>query len=100
MANIPLQPTPLGGKARILLENEHVKVVNLVLQPGEQVASHPAEADALFIAIHGTGTLQAGNESISMVKGSMLACPAGIPRSIIAGENEGLEFLVVRYPHP
>lgn len=100
LSDLPLKSTPLGGGARVLLENEHVRVVNLILQPGEEVASHYAEAEVLFIGLEGAGILQLQGQSIVITAGSMAVCPAGLSRSVSASPDQSISLLVVRSPNP
>lgn len=100
LSDIPLEPTPLGGQARVLLEHEHARVVNLVLQPGEKVAAHTGPVEVLFLVLQGAGILKVEDESFPLAEGSLLICPAGVPRSLESSPNEVLSLLVVRSPNP
>ncbi len=97
--DIPAAATPLGGRARQLVDNPDVRIVNLELKPGEEVKSHLAPVDVVFIVISGTGQVKLEDDFLELLEGQMLVCPTGLERSIQAGD-EGLNLIVVRAPNP
>lgn len=91
-------PTPLGGKARQLVDRLELRLVNLLLEAGETVAEHSAPVEVVFLVLEGAGSISAGEDRVAVEKGQFLTCPAGIMRSVEAG-REGLNLLVVRAPN-
>lgn len=99
ISEIEPSPTPLGGKARILVDNPELKMVNLIIDPGQRVNTHAAPVDVVFIVLDGKGQVTVEDEEIEVVSGQMLVCPAGTLRSIDAAADGGLNLLVVRCPN-
>jgi len=96
---LPLQPTPLGGKARIMVDKPEVKLVNLVLDAGDLVQSHDAPVDVIFIVLEGRGSMLVEHDHIEVENGQLVTVPAGLSRQIVADKDEGLSLLVVRSPN-
>lgn len=90
--------TPLGGKARQLVERSELRLVNLILEAGETVDRHSAPVEVVFLVLEGSGSISAGEDRVAVEKGQFLCCPPGIMRSIKAG-REGLSLLVIRAPN-
>ena len=99
MEEVPLQPTPLGGKARIIIEKPEVKLVNLVLEAGDKVLAHDAPVDVIFIVHEGRGSMLVEKENVLIEAGQVVMVPAGLSRQINADKDEGIELLVVRSPN-
>ena len=99
MEEMPLQPTPLGGKARIIIEKPEVKLVNLVVEAGDKVLAHDAPVDVIFIVLEGRGSMLVEKENVLIEAGQVAMVPAGLSRQINADKDEGLKLLVVRSPN-
>ncbi|MGE5405466.1 MAG: cupin domain-containing protein [Candidatus Saccharibacteria bacterium] len=95
---LPLHPTPLGGQSRMLADRPDLRLVNLLLQPGEIVKSHTAPIEVVFIIQEGSGRLTADGKAVDVTAGQMLSCPPDIAREVQAGA-EGLNLLVIRVPN-
>ncbi|MEQ8175896.1 MAG: cupin domain-containing protein [Syntrophomonadaceae bacterium] len=98
LTKLDLAPTPLGGKARQLVDRLELRLVNLILEAGETVDKHSAPVEVVFLVLEGYGTISAGENRVLVEKGQFLCCPPGIMRSVAAGP-EGLSLLVVRAPN-
>lgn len=97
--DIPLEPTPLGGNARLLVGSPELRLVNLILSPGERVLAHTAPVEVVFYVLDGQGAVIAANERHEMKPGQMFACPADLERELQAAPDTGLNLLVVRAPN-
>lgn len=98
LTELALAPTPLGGKARQLVNRLELRLVNLILEVGETVEKHSAPVEVIFLVLDGSGTIITEENRIAVEKGQFLSCPPGIMRSVKAGP-EGLSLLVVRAPN-
>lgn len=96
---LPQQATPLGGKARILAENPHLKLVKLHVEAGQRVDNHSAPVDVLFIVLEGMGRITVDSETEQVAAGQLLICPADAERSIEAAVGSSLDILVARCPN-
>jgi quercetin dioxygenase-like cupin family protein len=99
MEDIPLEATPLGGNARLLISNPQLRLVNLILSPGERVLSHTAPVEVVFLVMEGQGSVIVGNEKHEINQGQMFTCPADLEREIIADAGTALKLLVIRAPN-
>lgn len=95
---LPAAPTPLGGKARTLVDQPALRLVNLLLEPEETVQTHTAPVDVVFIIEEGSGRVLAGGQELAFESGDMIICPAGLERAVKAGSS-GARLLVVRAPN-
>ncbi len=97
--DVALDKTPLGGQARMLVNNPHLRLVNLQIKAGEQVLAHTAPVEVVFIVLAGSGLVQIEEKVYPISAGQMLICPPDCQRSIQAGPEEDLSLLVVRTPN-
>ncbi|HWP98334.1 MAG TPA: cupin domain-containing protein [Syntrophomonadaceae bacterium] len=95
---MPLVATPLGGRARQLVFTPNLRLVNLVLSAQEEVESHNAPVEVVFLVLSGKGRVFVDQDSVEVEAGQMLRCPPEAMRRIEAGQ-EGLNLLVIRAPN-
>lgn len=95
---LPAVPTPLGGRARTLVDQPALRLVSLLLEPDEAVQAHTAPVDVVFIIEEGSGRILAGEGSLAFQSGEIIVCPAGQGRAIQAGPS-GARLLVARAPN-
>lgn len=98
LTDLQPEPTPLGGKARKLVDRAELRLVNLLLEPGETVEKHSAPVEVVFLVLEGSGSILAGETWVTVARGQFLACPGGLIRSVKAG-HEGMSILVARAPN-
>jgi quercetin dioxygenase-like cupin family protein len=97
--DIPLEATPLGGNARLLISNPQLRLVNLILSPGERVLSHTAPVEVVFLVMEGQGSVIVANEKHEIIKGQMFTCAADLEREMAADAGTTLKLLVIRAPN-
>lgn len=51
-----------GVEAKKLLKNEDVQIMNLNLEPGDEIPSHSVPVNVFFYVVSGSGTIEIGNE--------------------------------------
>ncbi|MGE5396761.1 MAG: cupin domain-containing protein [Chitinophagales bacterium] len=97
LKDLILELTPLGGKARLLVNSPELRLVNLCLEAGETVAEHSVDIDVVFLALNGRGIVTVDGSEIEIIEGQYMVCPAGAKRKV---ESEsGLSLLVIRSPN-
>lgn len=96
LKDLELQPTQYGGRSCVLFGNPDIRVVNLVLEPGESVSSHTTPVEVVFIGLAGRGRITAEGQEMEIGDGEAVICPAGVPRAITAADGKSLSLLVVR----
>lgn len=99
ISDLPLEAVPLGGNARTLINNQQLRLVNLILKAKEEVLSHSAPVEVVFIVITGSATVCIEENQYNISEGQMLVCPANTNRSLKASAD-GVSLLVVRAPNP
>ncbi|CFX22429.1 RmlC-like jelly roll fold [Syntrophomonas zehnderi OL-4] len=99
ITDLPLETVPLGGYARTLIDNPQLRLVNLILNAGDEVLSHSAPVEVVFIVLKDSATVYIDDKQYSISEGQMLVCPPNTNRSIKAHDN-GLSLLVIRAPNP
>lgn len=99
LKDISLEATPLGGDARMLVNNSNLRLVNLIITAGEQVHEHTAPVEVVFLVLEGSGSVQIDKQIYKISAGQMLICPTDCNRSITADNDENLNLLVVRAPN-
>lgn len=97
--DLPLEATPLGGNARLLVSNPQLRLVNLLLSPGEKVLSHTAPVEVVFMVIEGQGSVIVANEKHSIMQGQIFTCPSHLERELAADAGAALNLLVIRTPN-
>lgn len=97
--DLHLEATPLGGQARTLISNPELRLVNLLLEAGEQVGVHSAPVEVVFIALEGRATVLIEDQTRVIETGQFMACPADSNRSIKNDGEDRLSLLVIRTPN-
>lgn len=96
---IPLGRTPFGVSFRPVYETPHVKVMNLILDPGQSVPEHSAPVDAFFLVLSGSGEITVAGVPHPVRAPDLLPVPAGAPMSLRA-TGERFEVLNIKTPRP
>jgi quercetin dioxygenase-like cupin family protein len=99
ISNIPLEATPLGGNARLLVSNPQLRLVNLILSAGERVSSHTAPVEVVFLVMEGQGSVIVANEKHEIRQGQVFTCPSDLERELAADLGTILNLLVIRSPN-
>jgi len=99
MDSIPLQTSPVGVRVRKLYETPDVRIMNLVIEPGQTVPEHSAPVDAFFYVVDGSGEITIGGTPFRVTATDILPCPAGTPMSLRA-IDETFAVLNIKTPTP
>lgn len=92
--------TPKGLQVRHVMRQKEVAVVNILLQPGEEVPMHSTPVDVFFYIHEGSGTVHIGDEQAVVSQGEIVLSPADIPHGLAASEGVEFSVLVVKTPNP
>jgi quercetin dioxygenase-like cupin family protein len=98
-ANLPIMQTGWGVKGKQVVDLPDVGIINLILEPGEQVPAHKTPVDVLFQVIAGRGTVTIGEEQRIAETGDIIISPAMIPHSLVADQNSPFSFYVIKVPN-
>lgn len=100
MSEIEGRVNPRGVVAKELINHEHVKVMNLVLKPGDSIPEHAVNVDVFFYVVKGKGTLKIGDEKAAVAETDIVLCPPKTPMSVYADQGEEFVILNVKTPRP
>ena len=98
MDNIEGKQNKRGVIAKQLLKNDDVKIMNLVLSPGDEVGKHSVPVNVFFYIVDGKGTLQIGDESQVVETKDIIPCPPNTEMSLQADQGEEIVVLNVKTP--
>lgn len=87
-----------GVTAKQLLKNEDVQVMNLVLNPGDEVPTHAVPVNVFFYVVSGEGTLHIGDEKAIVSEKDIIPCPPNTEMALAA--DQGKEFVVLNVKTP
>ncbi len=87
-----------GVTAKQLLKNEDVQVMNLELNPGDEVPSHSVPVNVFFYIVSGKGTLQIGDEKAVVEENEIIPCPPETEMALYADQKETFKVLNVKTP--
>lgn len=87
-----------GVTSKQLHKNEDVKIMNLILQPGDVVPAHAVPVNVFFYVVSGKGTLQIGDEEKVVEATDIIPCPPNTEMSLKADQDEEFNVLNVKTP--
>jgi quercetin dioxygenase-like cupin family protein len=90
-----VMPAPEG---RRMFSSDRLTLIHLTLKPGETVAPHDNPDYVTFYVLSGTGTLEAGEETLSAEDGTCVGIPTGIIRGWKNNSDKELRLLVLKIP--
>ncbi|HEX3011832.1 MAG TPA: cupin domain-containing protein [Syntrophomonadaceae bacterium] len=96
---LPYMQTGWGVKGRPVIDMPEIGIINLVLEPGEQVPSHKTPVDVLFQVIEGKGTVTIGEESQVVEASDIIVSPAQIPHALEANQGCLFSVYVMKVPN-
>ncbi|MCE5345320.1 MAG: cupin domain-containing protein [Bacteroidales bacterium] len=96
---LPYMQTGWGVKGRPVIDMPEIGIINLVLEPGEQVPSHKTPVDVLFQVIDGKGTVTIGEESQVVEASDIIVSPAQIPHALEANQGCLFSVYVMKVPN-
>ena len=98
MDNIEGNENKRGVIAKKLLKNDDVQIMNLVLDPGDEVGKHSVPVNVFFYIVEGKGTLQIGDESKVVEARDIIPCPPNAAMSLQGDQEEKFVVLNVKTP--
>ena len=88
-----------GVLAKQLIDHEHVRVMNLVLKPGDEVPPHAVPMDVFFYVVAGKGTIEIGHEKAQVQAQDIVLCPPETTMALQADQGEDFIVLNVKTPN-
>jgi len=96
---LPYMQTGWGIKGKPIIDMPEIGIINLVLEPGEQVPSHKTPVDVLFQVVEGKGTVTIGEESQVVQSSDIIVSPAQIPHALAANQGCLFSVYVMKVPN-
>ena len=87
-----------GVLTREILKNEDTKVMNLVLEAGDEVPEHSVPVNVFFYIVKGKGTLQIGEDKKVVEATDIIPCTPNTKMSLQADQGEKFVVLNVKTP--
>ncbi len=95
-----LLETPHKVKVSKIYEKENAQVMHITLEPGESLIPHITPVDVFFYVLEGTGVVDVGDESLEVVRDTLIESPKSIPHCWHNRSGSTLRILVVKTPKP
>ncbi len=94
------QPNPHHVDARKVYDSPHALTVIITLQPGESLKRHMTPVDVFFYVLEGIGTVEIGDEKVTVGRDTLVESPARIPHRWINESGDLFRVMVVKVPKP
>jgi len=89
-----------GPGVALLVDEPHLTVRQIGLEPGREVPVHTADAPVTIQVMRGEGLFSAEGQSVRLVPGKLLRIPQGAQMGIVNDTVLQLVFLVIKTPQP
>ena len=96
--DIPYTDGQMGK--RQLVNEAHLLVMQVALQPGQQVPPHNANSNVHLLIIEGQVIVTLDGKDTAAAKGALLPIAIQTPMSIRNDSRENASFLIFKSPHP
>lgn len=96
---LPNMQTAWGVKGKPVIDLPEIGIINLILEPGEQVPSHKTPVDVLFQVVAGKGKVTIGEENQVVEQGDIIVSPAQIPHALEANQGCLFSVYVMKIPN-
>lgn len=96
--DIPYTDGQMGK--RQLVDEPHLLVMQVALQPGQQVPPHNANSNVHLLIIEGQVIVTLDGKDTAAAKGALLPIAIQTPMSIRNDSQENASFLIFKSPNP
>jgi len=93
---VETHPNPHGVDVRKMLVGNKYQVIVGTLNPGDRIPKHPSDVDALFYVLEGEGTLELGDEVVTVRQDTLIECPAFVEKGWTNNTESVLRFLAIK----
>ena len=98
LEDIPYADGQMGK--RQLVDETHLLVMQVALQPGQQVPPHNANSNVHLLIIEGQVIVTLDGKDTAAAKGALLPIAIQTPMSIRNDSQENASFLIFKSPNP
>ena len=96
--DIPYTDGQMGK--RQLVDETHLLVMQVALQPGQQVPPHNANSNVHLLIVEGQVIVTLDGKDTAAAKGALLPIAIQTPMSIRNDSQENASFLIFKSPNP
>ena len=89
-----------GVDVRRAYESEHALASVITLEPGQALKRHITPVDVFFYVLEGSGTVEVGEESMTVSRDTVIDSPKDVPHCWRNDSGDRLRVLVVKVPKP
>ena len=99
LENIPYQEDGFGK--RMLIDEDHLLVMQIALKPGQQVPQHNANSNVHLLIVQGTSaTITLGGVDTVNKEGDVIPVAYETPMTIKNTGKDDVTFMVLKTPNP
>lgn len=98
MEDIEGKTNKRGVESKQLLKNDDVQIMNLNLEPGDEVPTHSVPVNVFFYVVSGSGTIKLDDESRVVEEKDIVPCSPETEMSLSADQEEEFSVLNVKTP--
>ena len=98
LEDIPYTDGRMGK--RQLVDEAHLLVMQVALQPGQQVPPHNANSNVHLLIIEGQVIVTLDGNDTAAARGTLLPIAIQTPMSIRNDSRDNASFLIFKSPHP
>ena len=98
LEGIPYTDSQMGK--RQLVDETHLLVMQVALQPGQQVPPHNANSNVHLLIVEGQVIVTLDGKDTAAAKGALLPIAIQTPMSIRNDSQENASFLIFKSPNP
>jgi quercetin dioxygenase-like cupin family protein len=95
-----IKENPHKVDVRQLYNKDSAQIMHITLKPGESLKPHKTPVDVAFYVLEGTPAIHIGDESLEVVKDTIIESPAEILHFISNDSDEVARILVIKAPKP
>jgi quercetin dioxygenase-like cupin family protein len=85
-----------GIVSRVVVENEHHKIVHFTFAPGQELSEHTASVPAVIQVLDGEGVVKLGDQSYEARPGMLFYLTAGLSHAVQATAETRLLLTLFR----
>ncbi|MCE5295560.1 MAG: cupin domain-containing protein [Euryarchaeota archaeon] len=98
--DVPGKPNPHGVSVKSIYDHPEAVAIHILLKPGESLKKHITPVDVFFYVLEGEGDVEIGDETVHVIKDTIVESPKGIPHRLLNNGGGDFRFLVVKTPRP
>jgi len=87
-----------GIESKQLIKHDDAQVMNLNLEPGDEVPPHSVPVNVFFYVVSGSGTMEIGEEQAVVEEKDIVLCPPEMEMALYADQGKGFSVLNVKTP--